>query len=518
MKIGHDKGFALWKTILIFLCMMGLATTTYAVSSLRITAASPVADGWLNKRQVRITASYTGVVGSATILMDGQPLPCEIERDKKELVATANDLKDGPHQIEVKAGRALGIGAVERSWKINVDTRPPSISLSSPSANAIVKDKQLKLEGRTKPGTRLTVRVSGRDHRFELPDVQTEADGSFSATVTVTDDRNKIRIDGLDRAGNRAYLVRELICDLVPPAITGIYPAPGAVIKLDPTVTIRATVDESGSGVRRAALILDGAEHEIELEPDGGPVVWKAEDLPEGTREVAIEVEDNGGWKARKEWSFLVDTTETFGMRPMTKGARGRDVAVLQKRLVRWGTLEKGRLTSVYDDETRKAVQQFQAEHKIDVDGVVGDKTVAALSPTIMVDLSSFTLTLLEAGKKVKSYGIACGMPEFPTPTGHFRVTYLERNPTWVPPKDSVWAREAKVTPPGPGNPLGTRWIGLNSNAVGIHGTPAAWSIGSRASHGCIRMCIPDVEDLYERVNPGSEVRIFWGKDPLAQN
>ncbi|MDX6647170.1 MAG: L,D-transpeptidase ErfK/SrfK [Miltoncostaeaceae bacterium] len=61
---------------------------------------------------------------------------------------------------------------------------------------------------------------------------------------------------------------------------------------------------------------------------------------------------------------------------------------------------------------------------------------------------------------------------------------------------------------PGPGNPLGTRWIGTSAPAVGIHGTPADYTIGSRASHGCIRMHIPDVEKLYEQVTVGMEVDI----------
>src|ERR671934_21713 len=81
------------------------------------------------------------------------------------------------------------------------------------------------------------------------------------------------------------------------------------------------------------------------------------------------------------------------------------------------------------------------------------------------------------------------------------------RNPWWYPP-NSPWARGLKPIPPGPGNPLGTRWMGLSAPGVGIHGTPDDASIGYSLSHGCIRMHIPDAEWLFEHVNIGTTVFI----------
>ncbi len=78
----------------------------------------------------------------------------------------------------------------------------------------------------------------------------------------------------------------------------------------------------------------------------------------------------------------------------------------------------------------------------------------------------------------------------------------MYKNPTWIPP-NSPWAKGLEPIPPGPGNPLGTRWIGTSAPAVGFHGTPQDWSIGTAASHGCLRMHIPDVEKLYEQVQVG---------------
>jgi lipoprotein-anchoring transpeptidase ErfK/SrfK len=98
-------------------------------------------------------------------------------------------------------------------------------------------------------------------------------------------------------------------------------------------------------------------------------------------------------------------------------------------------------------------------------------------------------------------------MPAYPTPTGDFVVTERIENPTWTPP-NSPWAAGLEPVPPGANNPLGTRWIGTSASLVGIHGTPSDSSIGTAASHGCIRMHISDVEDLFERVTVGMPVEI----------
>jgi lipoprotein-anchoring transpeptidase ErfK/SrfK len=107
-----------------------------------------------------------------------------------------------------------------------------------------------------------------------------------------------------------------------------------------------------------------------------------------------------------------------------------------------------------------------------------------------------------------RRFGVAVGQSAYPTPRGLFRIVTKQRNPWWYPP-DSPWAKGLKPIPPGPGNPLGTRWMGLNVSGVGIHGTPDAASIGYSASHGCIRMRIPDAEWLFNHVKVGSPVRIF---------
>src|SRR5438105_4686006 len=87
-------------------------------------------------------------------------------------------------------------------------------------------------------------------------------------------------------------------------------------------------------------------------------------------------------------------------------------------------------------------------------------------------------------------------------------IVDMQRNPWWRPPTQDAWARGLKPVPPGPGNTLGTRWMGLSAAGVGIHGTPDDASVGYSASHGCIRMHIPDAEWLFEHVHVGTPVVI----------
>jgi lipoprotein-anchoring transpeptidase ErfK/SrfK len=100
-------------------------------------------------------------------------------------------------------------------------------------------------------------------------------------------------------------------------------------------------------------------------------------------------------------------------------------------------------------------------------------------------------------------------MPAYPTPTGLFSIQSKQVNPSWTAP-NSPWAGEMagqQVAGGAWNNPLKARWMGV-SGSVGIHGTGMPWSIGTRASHGCIRMTVPDVIDLFRRVPLGTPVLI----------
>jgi hypothetical protein len=100
-----------------------------------------------------------------------------------------------------------------------------------------------------------------------------------------------------------------------------------------------------------------------------------------------------------------------------------------------------------------------------------------------------------------KVYTVAVGKPSTPSPIGIFTIERRVANPTYQ--------HNGKIVPPGPRNPVGTRWMGLSKHGYGIHGTNEPSSIGKAASHGCIRMAKADLEELYPLVAEGDTVELI---------
>ena len=121
-------------------------------------------------------------------------------------------------------------------------------------------------------------------------------------------------------------------------------------------------------------------------------------------------------------------------------------------------------------------------------------------SRRLIVSLADHKLAFIEDGQVVKVFPVAVGKSSTPSPTGSFQIISRTVKPTWY--------HAGKVVPPGPANPVGTRWIGLSHKGYGIHGTNAPRSIGKSASHGCIRMRNQDVEKLFELVQVGDPVEL----------
>ncbi len=136
--------------------------------------------------------------------------------------------------------------------------------------------------------------------------------------------------------------------------------------------------------------------------------------------------------------------------------------------------------------------------------------TRSSFGATIVIHRSFNRLALYDGMRPWRTFGVATGQPSYPTPLGAYSIAVKWRDPWWYPP-NSPWAKGAKPIPPGQGNPLGTRWMGLTAPGVGIHGTPDAASIGYSASHGCIRMRIPEAEWLFDHVAIGTPVFIVSG-------
>ena len=146
----------------------------------------------------------------------------------------------------------------------------------------------------------------------------------------------------------------------------------------------------------------------------------------------------------------------------------------------------------------------------IKVAPAVDIRRLRRLYPAIItVQKSTFTLRLFRHLHYARSYSVAVGQPAYPTPEGLFAIQSKQVNPTWTAP-NSPWAGELagqSFDSSDPGNPLKARWMGV-TGSVGIHGTGEDSSIGTAASHGCIRMHAWDVIDLFDRVSIGTPVLI----------
>jgi hypothetical protein len=139
---------------------------------------------------------------------------------------------------------------------------------------------------------------------------------------------------------------------------------------------------------------------------------------------------------------------------------------------------------------------------------ITQDELAQAYPRFITIDRSNFTLRLFRNLKLKRKYTIAVGAIGYDTPSGLYDIQTKEVDPTWhVPESDWTGDLAGQSIPPGPGNPLKERWMGIYDGA-GIHGTDDTGSLGTAASHGCIRMGIPDVIELFDKVEVGDPVYI----------
>jgi lipoprotein-anchoring transpeptidase ErfK/SrfK len=124
----------------------------------------------------------------------------------------------------------------------------------------------------------------------------------------------------------------------------------------------------------------------------------------------------------------------------------------------------------------------------------------------IIINVPARRLALVQGATLVRAYPIAVGRPWTQTPRGSFHILQKAKDPTWAP-------KGRPPVPPGPGNPLGHRWMRISPDGYGIHATNEPNSIGQARSHGCIRMSRADAEDLFDRVVVGTPVEITYDLD-----
>jgi lipoprotein-anchoring transpeptidase ErfK/SrfK len=123
----------------------------------------------------------------------------------------------------------------------------------------------------------------------------------------------------------------------------------------------------------------------------------------------------------------------------------------------------------------------------------------------IVVSLEDRKLALIEDGQVKKIYRVAVGKLSTPSPEGTFTIERRVANP--------VYHHNGRTVDPGPGNPVGSRWMALSTRGYGIHGTNEPNSIGKAASHGCIRMAKADLEEFYALVTVGDQVQIVGARN-----
>ena len=147
---------------------------------------------------------------------------------------------------------------------------------------------------------------------------------------------------------------------------------------------------------------------------------------------------------------------------------------------------------------------------------VLATKTPATLNDgifkrLIVINLSQHMLYLYDRQALVVQYPIACGQEAYPTPVGQWEIVGKQMNPTWYNPHSAWSASMPETIGPGSSNPLGLRAMPLNASGVLIHGTSNDGSIGTSASHGCIRMHMANVISLFDQVQDGTPVYIIKG-------
>jgi len=482
-------------------CLFAALAAWQVLGVPRVSAVTPGPDAYVKNPSLTVVLDVKGLpkLKDVRVTFDGRDVAAgDLTRSGSDLTFTTGRLSDGSHAVAFRATSSnIFRHQVRKDWRFTVDTSIPTLKLAGSADEGRINTSPPTFSGTTEPFATVAV-VSGSLKASGTAD----ADGKYSVSAMLPDGPSDVSIITTDRAGNTTAKHLQVYVDAVPPTLK--------------TTHLAKTVRHSGIKVRitatdqlsapRVRVLLDGAKKSVT-----GPsshAVFATKNLAQGKHVLIIRAGDKGGNVVTDKQTFVVDSTEHFGAASMWPGARGKDVKELQKRLQGAGTFS-GIRNGVYDARTADAVKKFQAKYGLVVDGLVGGTVLNALSGQIVVDLSSLHLYLYRDGTLIKSYPVATGQPAWPTPTGSYAIVNMQMDPTWLPP-NSDWAKNAKPIPPGTENPLGTRWMGTSAPGVGIHGVPPSEdsSIGTYASHGCIRMHNWDAVDLFSHVVVGMPVII----------
>jgi hypothetical protein len=302
-----------------------------------------------------------------------------------------------------------------------------------------------------------------------------------------------VDVGGLDEAEAAALVRHRLLQPLRRPLVVSFegrtWKLPGARLKLRANVdsAVREAVEASQEGGFPGRLVRYATDGEVEetIEPR---VSYSEPAVNRFVRRIAAEVD-------REPRNADVEpSSDSLAL------VAGRDGRKLRDNLL--------------EEELKDAVLSADAPEAIvakvhATEPEITKQQVAARYPSYLtLDRGTFTLRLWEHLKLAKEYTVAVGMEGLETPEGLYAIQEKEENPVWRVP-DSAWAGSlaGQTIPPGPSNPIKARWMGIYEGA-GIHGTEETESLGTAGSHGCVRMAIPDVEELYDLVEVGTPIFI----------
>lgn len=469
-------------------------------------------------------------MGGLRVTVDGRDATTAVRSSGGHLTVTPPvKLGDGGHTVAVRFHSSnVFARTVSRSWRFDVDTAAPALAVAAPERGGLVARRKVKFTGKAEPGTVVTVAYQGGS-----ADATAGTDGAWQVVARLPEGRVATTITAADAAGNTVARRRAVTVDTTAPDLALSSPTAGqqltetdqplvyGTVSSDSprNLTFSASVNGASVSTAKGSEATSPAELQASygeaastgtaaLEVDGRRFAMAVGTLPQGRNRITVTVRDRAGNTARKSTVVSVNSTEEFGAADLAAGAKGADVVSLQQRLREAKVYpKKAKLSGVLDATTAKAVVRYQKRYHLPKTGVVDDRTRTAMIGRIIVNLGQRKLRLVRNGRVWKTYSIAVGQPAYPTPTGDYEINDKQVDPVWYPP-NSPWAAELSSIPAGPGNPLGTRWIGTTAPAIGIHGTYADSSIGYAASHGCMRMHIPDVEELYDQVAIGMKVSI----------
>jgi lipoprotein-anchoring transpeptidase ErfK/SrfK len=275
---------------------------------------------------------------------------------------------------------------------------------------------------------------------------------------------------------------------------------------LDRDITVRA----AGKVWRTTPREL-GSTVEVEAAVDealsvGGAIGWTARVLYRLlNRPVDQRIDLEVTYRKKPVAAFVARVADRVARSPVDASIDWVDGALVTVHSEVGRTLKSARARDALMEGLREGATQV----KLGVKRLVPSTTDEELGETIIIRTGSNQLFLYDGFKLQRSYSVATGQPEYPTPLGHWLIVNKRINPTWVNPALDTWgAGSPAYIPPGPDNPLGTRALDLNASGIRIHGTYNDASIGTHASHGCIRMHIPESEELFDLVEVGTPVII----------